>query len=200
MRVVWQALTFLAITAAAVASFQVLLQVFVLFLLVTIGEPGAGVTLGLPRAVMERFLDLRGIVLFVALAHLPTSLLSAVLIGRLWGRTRGVEWGRWQVILASLALSYRFPALLSAAALAVALLCWHRLTPKVTWVAWAAVVLLGLNPYEVSLQVTTGPPHLAPAVEGTPAGDLGSLVTRGQVAYVGGCTGWYYAPRWVWVW
>jgi hypothetical protein len=68
------------------------------------------------------------------------------------------------------------------------------------WVAAPVIVILSLAPVDVSFQSLPGPPHFAPAIQGLLTRSVTDIARHGPSVVVGGCSSFYFAPRWVWVW
>jgi hypothetical protein len=138
---------------------------------------------------------------FIALSTLPMVAQVALWLRR--ARTDATAAG-FALVAAGVALqswSYRFPAAL--AIVAVAAHTSVRLRP-VSWRGLAtlgvAILLLSMQPVDVSLRWRASGPGLSPTIVGLLTGEGVARASRNDVVPVGGCSDLYNAPRWIWVW
>jgi hypothetical protein len=199
MRIARRLLALAAGGAAIAVAAAMFVRITLLFLFVTVGVPASGILSAMFRQpLLEGLVDpgefeLAALVLalaapswWVAQQRCGSRCAAMLLEGTLG--------------LAVLAFAYRFAALLVAVAAVAVVVGGRGRSTAGRWAALGAVLLLGLVPYDVSLQLTTGAPHFAQAIEGTLAGDAPALMAKGEIVVVGGCSSWYYSPLWVWVW
>jgi hypothetical protein len=186
-----RSLLVLAAGVVAAAAMLALQQVILLFLFVTIGGRGLDIA-GLLFA--RTFFGLDAIVITAA-CGVPSLLFLARSVGAL--RKKGIA-----VLVASfgilelLALSYRFPSLVVAAA--GVWLVWRH--SRRGWSVLACAAILAFSPADVSLRVRPEGFRWAEAI----AGDLAVTPTEfdasGRRVWLGGSSLVLNEPRWVWVW
>ncbi len=126
----------------------------------------------------------------------------ALRVGRRLGARTPVLIVECAVALELLGSCYRLTALAGVVGLVVFELVSrsNRRAPLVRWIAAPIIVVLSLAPVDVSLQALPTRPHLAQTIQGLLTKSTTEVAQEGRVVVVGGCSSFYFAPRWVWVW
>ena len=195
----------IALALGSLALLVLFRQIVTLFLLVTVGGPALDLLVifgwTLQPLGLEIACPLAPLTLWAALA-LPAAAWLTVRARRLAG------W-RYALFVAGscglpllLAFSYRFPALVTALALA-----WSQrrpvprfVTPTRSWVILLLAMALSFSPADVSLRLRPHGPKFAHALSGLLTVDASKYDDIGDTVTVGGCVALYNEPQWVWVW
>jgi hypothetical protein len=194
-----------AVGAAAVAALVALHRIALLFLWVTVGEPASSLAFALDGALRTIGVETTSAawpVVTWALVALPAI---ALLVRRYLRQDRNslaILTGCACGLLFLVAWSYRFPALVIGAMLAVSLVHFRRdpRGPAMSWVLLVCAAAASLSPLDVSLRVHRNGPRLAVAVVGLLTTSVAQYESSGDKVVVGGCSSIYNEPRWVVIW
>jgi hypothetical protein len=199
-------LWWLALGGGAMALVVVVQQVVLLFLLVSVG--GAGVELANVLAAVPAGLGLD--VVRPSYDLLVIAMVSAIPVIALLGwRQYRASGGRGASLVISaaalpllLAMSYRLPALVAAAAFALSIrrLAYRERPRRVSWALLVTCVVLACLPVDVSLRRRPRGAHFARAVSGLLMRPPIEIDANGDTVVVGSCGAIYNEPTWVWVW
>ncbi len=186
-----RSLLVLAAVLVAAAAMLALQEVILLFFVVTIGGRGLYVA-GLLFA--QTFFGLDAIIITAA-GGMPCLVFLARNVGAL--REKGLA-----VLVASfgilelLALSYRFPSLIVAAA--GVWLAWRH--SRRGWFVLGFAAILAFSPADVSLRVRPHGFRWAEAIAGDLAVTPAEFDASGRRVWLGDGSLVFNEPRWVWVW
>jgi hypothetical protein len=186
-----------AFVLGGVGWLLILRRAIIASLLVARGPMAVPMALAWPAWVPERLLDTDAWSAPLMMATLPFACFLSLRVRKHVGECSGALAGELLLGVLLLGWSFRLAGIVGLGA--VVLLRLTSRTSIVRWRAYAVVVVLSLLPIDVSMQ--RAGPHgfgFLPARGGDYTGDALSDPPRRGFVFVE--EGFYYSPRWVWVW